>query len=61
VSGDGDTDARTDAVAYAGRSAVIRPDGGVHAALDRRENDLVADLDPDTLAAHREFIGSLPE
>ena len=51
----------TDAVAYAGRSMVIRPDGGVHATLDRREDDLVADLDPDTLAAHREFVGSVPE
>lgn len=54
-------DDTTDAVAYAGRSMVIRPDGGVHAALDRRENDLVADLDPDTLAAHRAFVGSIPE
>ena len=51
----------TDAVAYAGRSMVIRPDGGIHAALDRREDDLVADLDPDTLAAHREFVGSVPD
>jgi (R)-amidase len=48
-----------DAVAYAGRSLVARPDGGIHAALDRRENDLVAELDPDTLAAHREFVGSV--
>ena len=53
------TDDTTDAVAYAGRSMVIRPDGGIHAALDRREDDLVADLDPDTLAAHREFVGSV--
>jgi len=51
----------TDAVAYAGRSTVVRPDGGIHAALDRREDDLVADLDPETLAAHREFVGSVPE
>ena len=56
----GDTvDSTTDAVAYAGRSMVVRPDGGIHAALDRREDDLVADLDPDTLAAHREFVGSV--
>ena len=58
---DSDADTATDAVAYAGRSLVVRPDGGVHAALDRREGDLVADLDPDTLAAHRELIGSVPD
>ncbi len=64
---DADTDERTgvdtvtDAVAYAGRSLVVRPDGGIHAALDRREDDLVVDLDPDTLAAHRAFVGSVPE
>ena len=52
-------DSAADVVAYAGRSMVVRPDGGVHAALDRREGDLVADLDPDTLAAHREFVGSV--
>ena len=56
-----DGDPTTDAVTYAGRSAVIRPDGGIHATLDRREDDLVAELDPDTLAAHREFVGSVPE
>jgi predicted amidohydrolase len=54
-----DEDTATDAVAYAGRSLVIRPDGGIHASLDRREDDLVADLDSETLAAHREFIGSV--
>ena len=48
-----------DAVAYAGRSAVVRPDGGIHASLDRRADDLVAELDPETLAAHREFVGSV--
>ena len=55
----GSGDAAADAVAYAGRSAVIRPDGGIHASLDRREDDLVAELDPETLAAHREFVGSV--
>ena len=55
------TNNATDAVAYAGRSMVVRPDGGIHTTLDRREDDLVADLDPDTLAAHREFVGSVPE
>jgi (R)-amidase len=54
-----DADPEPGAVAYAGRSMVIRPDGGVHASLDRREDDLVADLDPETLAAHREFVGSV--
>ncbi|MGB9986031.1 carbon-nitrogen hydrolase family protein [Salarchaeum japonicum] len=41
---------------YAGQSSVIRPDGSVQAALNRREEDLVADIDPDELAEHREFI-----
>ncbi|QDX41009.1 carbon-nitrogen hydrolase family protein [Salarchaeum sp. JOR-1] len=41
---------------YAGQSRVIRPDGSVQAALNRRETDLVADIDPDDIAAHREFI-----
>jgi predicted amidohydrolase len=56
-----DDEGESDAIAYAGRSAVVRPDGGIHVALDRREDDLVAELDPDTLAAHREFVGSVPE
>jgi predicted amidohydrolase len=43
-------------VAYAGRSAVVRPDGAVSAALNRDERDLIADLDPDVLAEQREFI-----
>ncbi|WP_049986633.1 carbon-nitrogen hydrolase family protein [Halobellus rufus] len=44
-------------VEYAGRSLVARPDGGVRAALDRRETDLVADLNPETLAAQRDLVG----
>lgn len=44
-------------VDYAGRSLVARPDGGIHATLDRRERDLVADLDAETLAAQREIVG----
>ncbi|MFD1598733.1 carbon-nitrogen hydrolase family protein [Halobellus rarus] len=44
-------------VTYAGRSLVARPDGGVHAALDRREDDLVAELDSETLAAQRDLVG----
>ncbi|WP_336024331.1 carbon-nitrogen hydrolase family protein [Halobellus salinisoli] len=46
-----------DSVEYAGRSLVARPDGGVHAALDRREDDLVAELDPEVVAAQRELVG----
>jgi len=41
---------------YAGRSAVVRPDGAVAAALNRGERDLIADLDPAVLAEQREFI-----
>ncbi|MGQ4554795.1 nitrilase-related carbon-nitrogen hydrolase [Halobellus sp. GM3] len=44
-------------VEYAGRSIVARPDGGVHAALDRRADDIVVDLDPAALEAQRELIG----
>jgi len=44
-------------VAYAGRSLVVRPDGGVHRELDRGEFDLVADLDPAVLARQRELVG----
>jgi predicted amidohydrolase len=43
-------------VEYAGRSAVVRPDGAVAAALNRDERDLIADLDPEVLAEQREFI-----
>lgn len=44
-------------VDYAGRSLVARPDGGVRAALDTAERDLVADLDPDVLARQRDLVG----
>lgn len=44
------------AVDYAGRSAVVRPDGAVGHALNRDERTLVADLDPAVLAEQREFI-----
>jgi predicted amidohydrolase len=43
-------------VVYAGRSAVVRPDGAVSAALNRDDRDLVAELDPAVLAEQREFI-----
>ncbi|SFL08609.1 Predicted amidohydrolase [Halogranum rubrum] len=41
---------------YAGRSAVVRPDGTVAAATNRDERTLVAELDPDVLAEQRAFI-----
>lgn len=49
----------TDRTEYAGRSAIIRPDGSVLGRLDRRPRDLVHDVDPDELDAHRRFIGSV--
>lgn len=48
-------DART--VEYAGRSLVAHPDGSLRAALATHERDLVTDLDPETLAQHREAVG----
>jgi predicted amidohydrolase len=49
------------ATEYAGRSAVVRPDGAVSHALNRDERTLVADLDPEILAEQREFIPVLAE
>ncbi|WP_348610349.1 carbon-nitrogen hydrolase family protein [Halobaculum rarum] len=46
---------------YAGRSAVVRPDGHVTAALNRDERDLIAELDPAVLADQREFIPVLED
>ncbi|WP_336037670.1 carbon-nitrogen hydrolase family protein [Halobacterium yunchengense] len=43
-------------VTYAGRSAVVRPDGTVSHALDRDERSLVADLDPEILEEQRSFV-----
>jgi len=48
-------------VDYAGRSAVVRPDGAVSHALNRDERTLVADLDPEILAEQREFVPVLAE
>ncbi|MUV59259.1 carbon-nitrogen hydrolase family protein [Halobacterium sp. CBA1126] len=48
-------------VDYAGKSAVVRPDGAVSAALNRDERTLVADLDPEILAEQREFVGVFAE
>ena len=41
---------------YAGRSAVVRPDGHVTAALNRGERDPIAELVPTVIADQREFI-----
>ncbi|MFB6251355.1 MAG: carbon-nitrogen hydrolase family protein [Halobellus sp.] len=46
-----------DVIEYAGRSLVVRPDGGIRAALDRRPDDLVIDLDPEAVTVQREFVG----
>ncbi len=48
-------------VEYAGRSTVVRPDGAVHARLNRGERTLVADLDPEILDEQRAFIPVLDE
>ncbi|WP_435183161.1 carbon-nitrogen hydrolase family protein [Halobellus sp. EA9] len=48
-------------VAYAGRSLVARPDGGLRASLDRRAEDLVVDLDPEALARQRDLVGIYDE
>lgn len=48
-------------VDYAGRSLVVRPDGGVRASLDTAERDLVVDLDPAVLARQRELVGVFDE
>lgn len=41
---------------YAGRSAVVRPDGTVAASIGRDERDLVAEIHPDVLAEQRAEI-----
>lgn len=51
----------TAVVEYAGRSAVVRPDGAVSAALNRDERTLVTDLDPAVLEEQREFIPVLSD
>ncbi|WP_435063813.1 carbon-nitrogen hydrolase family protein [Halobaculum sp. EA56] len=65
VVGAGRTGAREVADAprteYAGRSAVVRPDGHVAAACNRDERDLIAELDPGVLAEQRAFIPVLDE
>ncbi|MFC7165837.1 carbon-nitrogen hydrolase family protein [Halospeciosus flavus] len=42
---------------YAGKSRVVRPDGSVKCGLNRAEDDLVAELDAETVAAQRAFVG----
>ncbi|MFB6268368.1 MAG: nitrilase-related carbon-nitrogen hydrolase [Halobacterium sp.] len=51
----------SETVTYAGRSAVVRPDGAVSHALNRDERTLTAALDPEILAEQREFIPVLAE
>lgn len=47
------------ATEYAGRSAVVRPDGVVHQSLARGERDLVATLEDDVRREQRAFVGSV--
>jgi (R)-amidase len=58
-TGTGDA-AADEAVTYAGRSLVARPDGGIHQALDRQPRTLVTTLDPEVLASQRELIDVFP-
>lgn len=44
---------------YAGRSAIVRPDGTIAGRLNRSERALIQDLDPAVLAEQRRFIGSV--
>lgn len=48
-----------DPVTYAGRSAIVEPNGRLVGRLDRDERDLVRTLDPARLDEHRRFIGSV--
>ncbi|MBP1953488.1 putative amidohydrolase [Halarchaeum rubridurum] len=63
VVGCGRTGERTlgDPGVYAGRSAVVRPDGAVRARLGWDERDLVAPLDPAVLADQRALVGSVAQ
>lgn len=49
----------TDPATYAGRSAIVRPDGSLAGRLGRSERPLVRTLDPAVLDEHRRFIGSV--
>lgn len=48
-------------VTYGGRSLVARPDGGIHAALDRGERTLVTEIDSGVLESQRELVGVFAE
>lgn len=49
------------ATEYAGRSLVVRPDGSVQAATNRRPGDVVATLSPAELREQRSFVGALED
>lgn len=46
---------------YAGRSLLVRPDGGVRAELNTAERDLVLDIDPEVLERQRKLVGVFEE
>lgn len=63
VVGAGRTGERTipggEPATYAGRSAIVRPDGSIAGRLNRSAGPLVEELDPAVLAEQRRFIGSV--
>lgn len=63
VVGAGRTGERTlpgaERASYAGRSAIIRPDGSIAGRLNRTPGPLVRTLDPSVQAEQRRFIGSV--
>lgn len=63
VVGAGRTGNRTvpgaEVATYAGRSAIVRPDGSIAGRLNRSAGPIVKELDPAVLAEQRRFIGSV--
>lgn len=63
VVGTGRTGERTlpgsEPATYAGRSAIVRPDGSLAGRLNRTARPLVRNLDPAVLAEQRRLIGSI--
>lgn len=49
----------TERTPYAGRSAIVRPDGSLMGRLNRENRDLIRAIDRTELARHRAFIGSI--